>query len=172
MTETRYRLSNRDADGVQRIVRFSGLGFDRNDLVALDEQRKEFAVSDLQGARQIGFKGVHSDVGGGYGGTFFEYITLRRVFDDQKGLGLNLFNEAVLFSNTPADRNLQSMEERWGQLYRDYSSGAQSAKLGYTAWDNSKMKFNDNEPRHLPTGMTLDPSVWWFSQAPKNRTSP
>jgi hypothetical protein len=141
-------------------------------LVALDEQRKEFAVSDLQGARQIGFKGVHSDVGGGYGGTFFEYITLRKVFEDQKSLGLNLFNEAVLFSNTPTDRSPQSMEERWGQLYRDCRSGAQSAKLGYTAWDNSAAKFNDGEPRHLPAGMAIDPSVWWFSQAPKNRISP
>jgi hypothetical protein len=66
-------------------------------LVSIDEQRKEFAVSDLKGARQVGLKGVHSDVGGGYGGRFFEYIALRYVYEDQKKMGLDLFDETKLF---------------------------------------------------------------------------
>ena len=139
-------------------------------LVSVDEQRKEFAVTDLQGSRQIGFKGVHSDVGGGYGGRFFEYITLRHVYEDQRAMGLNLFNEATIFEKLPSDD--ASMEDKWGQLYRRLRSGELKSKLtgpSHTAYDNSQGIYNDQEPRHLPRGLAMDPSVSWFEESPKNR---
>ena len=88
-------------------------------LVAMDNHRKEFAVSDLIGARQIGFAGGHSDFGGSYGG-FLEYITLNYVIDDQRKFGLNLFNR---------DTALGDQKNVYESLYQFRKTGLLDAYL-------------------------------------------
>ncbi|RMD83196.1 MAG: hypothetical protein D6820_02625 [Lentisphaerae bacterium] len=69
-------------------------------LIAIDEQRKVFAVSDVNKwlpkdaknrALQVGFMGVHSDIGGGYGGSLFELITRQFVYEKSKEYGLSIW---------------------------------------------------------------------------------
>ena len=45
--------------------------------LALDERRPSFLPTRLRGAREVWFRGVHSDVGGGNGNTGLSDITLR-----------------------------------------------------------------------------------------------
>lgn len=42
-------------------------------------------------------------------------------------------------------------------------------KLNIKPTDNSGVIFNDNEPRHLPKGLTLHPSVKWFKSPIMNK---
>ena len=62
-------------------------------LVALDEKREPFAFSNLQGATQVGFRGVHADIGGGYPySNFFTFITREYVIEQAEAIGLNIFH--------------------------------------------------------------------------------
>lgn len=75
-------------------------------LVALDEQRKEFAVSDLEGATQIGLRGVHSNVGGGYGGSIFETIAREVAIEYTERHGSRVFDRGLL--NASIQTNLRT----------------------------------------------------------------
>jgi uncharacterized protein (DUF2235 family) len=45
--------------------------------LALDERRRAFSVTRLDGAHEVWFRGCHSDVGGGNGNTKLSFIALR-----------------------------------------------------------------------------------------------
>jgi hypothetical protein len=159
-------------------------------LVALDEQRKEFAVTDLQGADQEGLKGVHSNVGGGYGGSLFEMIARNAVLDRAQGFGLNIFRRDVIELNASQNYARQGQYASDRVTYETYMKTFGKQRVSPSAYsdlrklfkergvlpnlidlaptDNSKKMFNDNEPRHLPEGLTLHPSVMWFLQNPLN----
>ncbi len=129
-------------------------------LVSLDDQRREFAVTDLQGALQVGFRGVHANVGGGYDKDFFAYITRRFVYKRAKDAGL-IFNEQKWASDS----------KHWEASYQFYEFfGANSTRgpIKMFPTDNSALKWDDNEPRRLPKGLLLHESVGWFSTKPKN----
>jgi hypothetical protein len=130
-------------------------------LVALDEQRREFAVTDIQGALQVGFRGVHSDDGGGYENNFFEYITRRFVYERAKAAGLQFFDSKYHALNPNA------MVALYDQYAKDFSSGT-LPQLGIYPTDNSALIWDDNEKRRLPKGMFLHPSIQWFSTPPAN----
>ncbi len=131
-------------------------------LVAVDESRKEFAVTDLVRALQVGFRGVHSDVGGGYGGNFFEFITREFVSEYSRKFKLSLFDQNVI----------ASFDGNWRLLYENhFHLKLQSKSLGYEVTDNSDKLYNDNEQRRLPANLKLHTSVLWFSQNPKNDVS-
>jgi len=159
-------------------------------LVSLDERRKEFAVTDLEGADQVGFRGVHSDVGGGYGGNLFELITRNAVIDRAEGFGLNIFRRDFIEAKARenyADPDQYAQDaatyerylELWGHrtispaIYHGLREtferkGVFPALIDLDPTDNSDPKFNDNEPRHLPSRLTLHPSVMWFLSDPLN----
>ncbi|MDE0837754.1 MAG: DUF2235 domain-containing protein, partial [Kiritimatiellae bacterium] len=126
-------------------------------LVALDEQRREFAVTDVQGALQVGFRGVHSNVGGGYNNDFLAYISRRFVYDKAKKAGLEFFDEKWAAS-----------DPLWEALYDYHSSGMAGDRLSISPTDNSAVHWDDKEKRRLPKDMLLHQSVNWFDSAPKN----
>ena len=134
-------------------------------LVSLDERRKEFAVTDLQRALQVGFKGVHANVGGGYGGSLFEFIAREFVYEYSKKAGLSLWDEED-FKMLGAQ--YRATYERYMSDFRDANGNRLLPLLTETATDNSRGYFNDDEYRHLPQGMLLHPSVAWFSERPTN----
>ena len=45
--------------------------------MALDERRRSFGVTRLEGAHEVWFRGCHSDIGGGNGNTKLSFIALR-----------------------------------------------------------------------------------------------
>jgi Uncharacterized alpha/beta hydrolase domain (DUF2235) len=126
-------------------------------LVSLDEQRREFAVTDLQGALQVGFRGVHANVGGGEKDDFFAYITRRFVYEKAKEAGV-VFDEKKW---AKADRTFTSM-------YDSYDREIQPFRYYLEPTDNSAIHWDDNERRQLPKGLLLHKSVKWFSSKPKN----
>jgi hypothetical protein len=131
-------------------------------VVSIDEQRKELAVTDLHGARQVGVRGVHSDVGGGYGGNFFEFIARELVVEYSVGSELDLFNE----------KDLAVYDGRWRVIYDGFSRADRErrrrSQLPMKPTDNSKFQFNDGEVRELPEDLQLHPSVKWFREPPAN----
>jgi Uncharacterized conserved protein (DUF2235). len=56
--------------------------------MALDERRPSFLNTRLQGAYEVWFRGVHSDIGGGNGNTGLSDITLRWMLEKAKAAGL------------------------------------------------------------------------------------
>jgi hypothetical protein len=128
-------------------------------LVALDEQRREFPVTDIQGALQVGFRGVHSDVGGGYPDNFFEYITRRFVYERGTREGVPFFHDKY-----------KAMDPYSRMLYDNCCRLGRSADgwLTLSPTDNSALKWDDGEKRRLPDGLLLHPSVRWFKDAPRN----
>ncbi|WFB36371.1 RHS repeat-associated core domain-containing protein [Kiritimatiellota bacterium B12222] len=128
-------------------------------LVSIDERRKEFAVTDFgDRALQVGFRGVHSDVGGGYGGNIFEFTTLNFVIEHSIQSDLNIFNY-LKFQRSDIYKNQikEFMKLRSGNFTNDASP------TGNASW-----LFNDNEKRPLPKGMLLHPSIYWFTSDPLN----
>jgi hypothetical protein len=74
--------------------------------VALDEQRGEFQVKDVKGAVQQGFRGVHSDVGGGYFYKGLSNIALHWMVDNAKrsGVPIQTVQEQAAVSKLRAER--------------------------------------------------------------------
>jgi len=56
--------------------------------MALDERRPSFLNTRLQGAYEVWFRGVHSDIGGGNGNTGLSDITLRWMLEKARAAGL------------------------------------------------------------------------------------
>ena len=56
--------------------------------MALDERRPSFLNTRLQGACEVWFRGVHSDIGGGNGNTGLSDITLRWMLEKARAAGL------------------------------------------------------------------------------------
>ena len=56
--------------------------------LALDERRLSFLPTRLPGAREVWFRGVHSDIGGGNGNRGLNDITLRWMFRKAQASGL------------------------------------------------------------------------------------
>ena len=56
--------------------------------MALDERRPSFLPIRLRGAREVWFRGVHSDIGGGNGNTDLSDITLKWMMSKAKAAGL------------------------------------------------------------------------------------
>ncbi|CAM2009692.1 phospholipase effector Tle1 domain-containing protein [Acanthopleuribacter pedis] len=133
-------------------------------LISIDEQRKEFAVSDLQGALQVGFRGVHSNVGGGYGGSIFEFIARQFVIDMSEHYGLTLWDETKLAS---MGEDYRETYEQYKQYFYIQGRGVKK-RLKDSPTDNGKWYFNDGEYRHLPKNLVIHPSAMWFSEKPKN----
>jgi len=126
--------------------------------VSIDEQRKEFATVDLEGALQVGFRGVHSDVGGGYENNKFGWIALDYMVKRSEAAHVT-FKQKEL---NRVERNGYEQYMQW--LNRDASATRSDART----YDNSEVYYNDNEPRKLPNNMLLHPSVDYFEAAPKN----
>lgn len=63
--------------------------------MALDEQRAAFQVTRLHGAREVWFKGGHSDVGGGNGNVALSNISLQWMVETAADAGVPLFNQAL-----------------------------------------------------------------------------
>ena len=144
----KYANAYEDNAGNGRQFRFrlpSGMKFTFRPIhaVSLDEQRDEFKVVDIRGALQVGFRGVHSNVGGGYPDDPFAWIPLAYVA------------RAGLKAHVPFDMDVLAKEK---QLH-DWNA---------KSFDNSEIYYNDNEPRNLPKAMLLHPSVRLFTTTPKN----
>jgi RHS repeat-associated protein len=124
-------------------------------LVSLDEQRQEFAVSDLKGADQVAFRGVHSDVGGSYGpSNVFDWHTRDYMYDEAKIAGIKW------------DKELYSKYPRSGLVGYKYWMKYGKAHLGLgnpIPTENGTWFYNDDEPRQLPSGMLIHPSVDYFN---------
>ncbi len=130
-------------------------------LVSIDEMRKEFACSDIEGALQIGFRGVHSNLGAGYGGSLFEFITREFIIEKSQADGLDLF-EAKKYTQ---------YDGPYRPIYNNYRNNfikGHLTKIPLLPTDNSDVIFNDNEPRHLPKNLIIHPSAYWFIGSPYN----
>ncbi|MGB6336817.1 MAG: DUF2235 domain-containing protein [Thermoanaerobaculia bacterium] len=100
--------------------------------VALNETRTGYPVTDVQGALQVGFIGVHSDIGGGYADTGLSNISLAWMLRKAKSTGLE-FNSSL--NDLPANPIMQPHDnDTW--LYK-------------------------NGPRVMPGGLSFyDPSAY------------
>lgn len=143
-------------------------------LVSLDEQRKEFAVTDLNGvlpldaknrALQVGFVGVHSDIGGGYGGSIFEFIAREFVYEKSKEYGLSLWDED---GYAKLDAEFRPIYEKYKKGFRDSKGNRQLSWIEAWPHESDKAIFNGDEPRHLPQDLLLHESVDWFMHVPDN----
>jgi uncharacterized protein (DUF2235 family) len=101
--------------------------------VAIDERRPEFpatlwtsAPTPGQTIDQVWFCGVHSDVGGGYGGssnvgvsTALSDITLAWMMNKAQGLGLAIAPAAVSWYSFPLDGKyaLDELHDSWNPLW-------------------------------------------------------
>jgi hypothetical protein len=63
--------------------------------MALDEQRPSFLQTRLQGATEVWFRGVHSDVGGGNGNGGLSDIALKWMFSKAKAAGLPIVDADI-----------------------------------------------------------------------------
>jgi RHS repeat-associated protein len=128
--------------------------------VAIDERRAQFAVTDLKGAKQVGFAGVHSDVGGWYQNSRFDWLVRDYMVGEAKNAGLK-FNQSKLDSFS-----------RFGEA--DYNKWISSGKDKYhrnrtKPTDNSgNFWINDNEDRALPENLLLHPSVDYLPESKLN----
>jgi len=61
--------------------------------LALDERRPSFLPTRLQGAYEVWFRGVHSDIGGGNGNRGLNDITLKWMMRKAQGAGLPVTGE-------------------------------------------------------------------------------
>jgi len=126
--------------------------------VSIDEQRKQFAAVDLDGALQVGFRGVHSDVGGGYDNNQFDWLSRDYMVSKSREAGVN-FDEYKL---SKYQRNGYEHYNQW--LKNKLSTSKSDEKPS----DNSKWYYSNNTPRELPKNMVLHPSVEYFNETPKN----
>ena len=114
-------------------------------MIALDEQRVNFQVTDLQGALQIGFRGVHAENGGWYPKNQFAWIPLRVMEKRAEAAGIQFQAGALdrLITRAPFDPNAQAQDpDEW---------------------------FYDEEQRIMPKGMLLHPSVRWYKSKTENK---
>lgn len=73
--------------------------------LALDERRPSFLPTRLNGACEVWFRGVHSDIGGGNGHKGLNDITLKWMFSKARGAELPIaVDEIAALSPNPADR--------------------------------------------------------------------
>jgi RHS repeat-associated protein len=110
-------------------------------FIALDEQRSEFfdkEVLDVEGAWQIGFRGVHADVGGGYPNSPFDWLSRNEAVYAGQMAGVS-FNNTVLAN------------------YR------RTVNWKATPTENDTFYYNGKEPRVLPKNITLHWSVAMFN---------
>jgi hypothetical protein len=144
-------------------------------LIALDEQRKEFQCIDVAGADQVGFRGVHSDVGGGYRDNEFDWLARDFMVERARLAGVQ-FDSDVLdsYSRTGSARYQawQRMREQRGRAMDPENPAYDRAEFftrsGATPTDNSRWFYNDGEPGGFPKDMTLHPSVGFFNTSPRN----
>ncbi len=75
--------------------------------LALDERRPSFLPTRLDGAYEVWFRGVHSDIGGGNKNRGLNDITLKWMFGKAKAAGLSIADQdiAALQPNASADPN-------------------------------------------------------------------
>lgn len=132
-------------------------------LVSIDERREQFQPLDLKGAKQLGFRGVHSDLAGSYPGQPFEFPVIDFILNATDEFGISYSHEAL--------------KEYYGPIMNGYqhwlSSGKiSSAQTNVPPTDNSgNIWINDNEDRHFPKGLELHESVDYFSAPPLNDIS-
>ena len=73
--------------------------------LALDERRPSFIATRLQGACEVWFRGVHSDVGGGNGNRGLNDITLRWMMRKARAAGLPITGDDIAaLAPDPASR--------------------------------------------------------------------
>jgi len=126
--------------------------------VSIDEQREEFATVDLKDALQVGFRGVHSDVGGGYKNNEFDWIAYDYMVEKSRDAGVEF-----------KQKEINRIERTGNEQYRRWlNRGSAETRSNAVPTDNSEWYYNDNEPRKLPSNMLLHPSVDYFKSAPKN----
>jgi len=125
--------------------------------VSIDEQRKEFATVDLEGALQVGFRGVHADVGGGYENNNFDWIALDYMAAQSKAAHVK-FHE----------KELNRVHRNGYEQYMEWLTEDSTRRSDAKPTDNREWYYNDKEPRKLPNNMLLHPSVGYFENAPKN----
>src|SRR5207247_985299 len=93
---------------------------------ALDERRPSFLPTRLNGACEVWFRGVHSDIGGGNGNRGLNDITLKWMMSKAKGAGLPITDADIAALNpmpgTPPATDKPPLEVRDG--------GAPIAALG------------------------------------------
>lgn len=106
-------------------------------FVALDEQRSQFQGEMLDGAIHIGFRGVHSNVGGGHPANPFDLVSRIEMCRISKYFGVPL-DQSEIANDLSAIKNI------------DWSS---------SVFDNSELYYNDNEKRNFPQNMILHPTV-------------
>ncbi|NCB44811.1 MAG: hypothetical protein EOM59_19645, partial [Clostridia bacterium] len=114
-------------------------------MIALDEQRVNFQVTDLPGAWQIGFRGVHAEVGGWYPNDQFTWIPLKVMQKRAESAGVRFKLGALdrLIDRVPFDPKARAKDpDTW---------------------------YYDEEQRVMPKGMLLHTSVRWYESKPENR---
>jgi hypothetical protein len=111
----------------------------------LDEQRREFfdkEVLDIQGALQIGFRGVHSDAGNSYPNSPFGWLSLKTAVFAAELAGLKFDAETIQTYMGPKD---------W------------TAK----PTPNAQFPYHGGYQRTFPKDMYLHWSVKWFGKYTK-----
>jgi hypothetical protein len=137
------------ASGVAAGFRFSlprGMRFEHRPvhMIALDEQRVNFQVTDLPEALQIGFRGVHAEIGGWYPRNQFAWIPLAVMKKRAEAAGITFASGALdrLIDRAPFDPEAKAQDpDTW---------------------------YYDEEERIMPKGMLLHPSVRWYKSQPEN----
>jgi RHS repeat-associated protein len=117
-------------------------------FLALDEQRSQFQCEIMNSAINIGFRGVHSDVGGGYFNNSFDLVSRIEMCNIAKQFSVPLYESKI-------EGDIKALKSI------DWSS-----KVSI----NSKWYYNDNENRKFPQNMILHPTVlgYMFSTDIKN----
>jgi hypothetical protein len=77
--------------------------------LALDERRPSFLPTRLPGAREVWFRGAHSDIGGGNGNIGLNDITLKWMLSKAKDASLPIHDEDIagLTPNPDAARHIE-----------------------------------------------------------------
>jgi hypothetical protein len=118
-------------------------------FIALDEQRAQFfdkEVLNLQGALQIGYRGVHCDVGGGYPNNAFDWLSRNDAVYAAGLTGLKF--DPVTLKKYPSTVNWQARPT-----------------------PNDQWFYNGNESRSFPSDMYLHwsvPMFGWYSKPLNN----
>lgn len=109
-------------------------------FIALDEQRSQFfdeEVLNVEGALQIGYRGVHADVGNGYKSSAFGWLSRNDAVMASQSVGLR-FSSAQLSKYAPV--------VNWSAV----------------PTENDKGYYNGSETRTFPSDMYLHWSVDMF----------
>ena len=132
--------------------------------ISLDEQRAEFQQIDINGAYQIGFRGVHSNIGGGYApGDPFAWHAFDYMVDRAKVADIEFKTNE--YAKVP--RPGKSLYDKW-------SSAKGFDKFNYLnptrPYDNSSIIYNDEEQRAFPRwNCYVHPSAGHFSSPHVNK---